>query len=324
MTEIRRRDLLALLGAAPLLPAVALAANDTGSLQAAIDRLAAQGGGELHLEPRQYIANIQIGEGVRLIGSDATVIRPANNSTVVDLVGDRARLENVRINATHPADNRRPLGLHGVRVQGSGCETRNCQAEGARFDSLYIRLRNSRYTDVAGRWLPSGRNSASIVNGHGIEFRGSLFQEAKGTYDARSVGSFDGVYVFDIEPNKGESVYDVSLRDCTFERLRPNPNSGVVIAYSRGGRPGPDGRANVALINTTFRGPGVSLRIKDHTTGVVRGISIIGANASGFLMANPPKDQTRLEDSIIRDVTAGAGLTSGIAIGATVIVNNIR
>ena len=199
-------------------------ADDTTSIQSAIDNAAANGGGTIIVPGGIYrVKAITIKDGVNFIGSGPklTVFRATEETkylitmkgglicdlTVYGTPTEETSGDNWVVGAKGIGQGSSALAVHVISVRDApnGAIISNVQAFEARYDCLYVRgSKGLRVRDCV--FNRAGRNVVSMV-GSDEDF----------VFSNCTIGSLWGLYHFDIEPGDGRYVRDGLFVNCTFD-----------------------------------------------------------------------------------------------------------
>lgn len=263
--------------------------DDSKAVQAAIDQ--AVGLGTIVYCPAgEYPIGIEIGDGVQIICESGTIFRAAGPSSVVRITGDNTALWNVEVLGSHNGQqSSRGLAAHCIEVRGSNVHVANVRSGGARYDSLYIRAGHDIRLHGCS-FGPTARNTCSIVKGADIWFQGCEFFQDRST----SSSEFNGLYLYDIEPEPPNEVVGVSHINCIFKTDLEHDYAGVILdsAANRAGEP------DVSFYGCRFiRGDQIAPAIRIRNGNVYRGLTLVNNTFEGMVLINDKL--IMLSDSIL-------------------------
>ena len=252
--------------------------DDSQAVQEAINR-ATRDGAVVYCPAGEYPIAIEIRNDVQVIGAPGTTFRAAGTRSVVRLTGDNASLWNVAVVGNRKEEPSKGLTAHCIEIRGSNARLENVHSGGGRYDSLYIRGGNG---IVVGRcsFGPTARNTCSIVKGSDIWFEDCEFFQNKSISSSR----FNGLYLYDIEPNGSDQVHSVTHIDCMFKTDLRDGYAGVILD-AQGNRE--TGDNDISFYGCTFaKGASLAPAIRIHHGRVYKGLTLIDNTFDGMVLAN--------------------------------------
>lgn len=263
--------------------------DDSKAVQAAIDQ-AVGPGAVVYCPAGEYPLGIEIGDGVQVICERGTIFRAAGPGSVVCVTGDNTGLWNVEVVGSHKGQqSSKGLAAHCIEVRGSNVHVANVRSGGARYDSLYLRAGHN-ITVHACSFGPTARNTCSIVKGADIWFQRCEFFQDRST----SSSEFNGLYLYDIEPEPPNEVVGVSHTSCIFKTDLEHDYAGVILdsAANRAGEP------DVSFYGCRFlRGDQIAPAIRIRNGKEYRGLTLVRNTFEGMVLIND--DLIVLTDSIL-------------------------
>lgn len=234
-----------------------LAIGTTTELQAVIDYMSASGGGKVTLPPVTIAANIKGKSNVTLEGSvlAGTMYTPATK------IISQGSGQNIQ--AIEPCFKARYLELDGRNSVGTQRASYNLAVaaddfEGfaivgsyARFDGIYVNNASKNAVIEHSEFKHVSRNVGSLVSCSNVTFNHCKFIE-----DSNIV---TGLYLFDVEPDAPNEVYDVFFNYCEFNKVNITYNSSVILKHTTS----PLNSMNVKFNHCAFRGY-TSIRINSN------------------------------------------------------------
>jgi len=252
--------------------------EDREAANRALREVSGAGGGVVFFPGGRYPVRLEVPDDVFIVGTPDTVLLPASPHVIVRLDGERCGLMSVRVSGARLDDPQRGRSSHCIEVRGSEVLLDRVTSGGARFDSLYIRADHS---VVARRcsFQPSARNSCSIVRGHGISFEDCSFHQDRSIRAER----LSGLYLYDIEPNRPDEVWDVSHIRCRFRNDLQDGYGGVILHARPGGRD-----SGVLFHRCEFlRGDRTATVIRPTGAPAYHGLTLVENRFEGGVLTNP-------------------------------------
>lgn len=288
--------------------------NVTDAVQRAADELAEQGGGVLYFPPGTYPLSLQVPDGVLVLGTEETILQAANARSVVVLVGRNCGIRDVRVVGSHPDDPGRGRAAYCIELRGREMVVDRVISGGARFDSLYIRCEGD-VVVTNSEFRPSARNTCSVVKGVGIHFQDCSFHQ-DGSVSSQNLS---GLYLYDIEPNRGDEVYDVSHIRCTYQN---DLRDGYASVLLHAGANRTTGDNSVLFYRCQFlRGRHVTAVIRISKGEVYRGLTLVENEFAGGVLTNDrPIRLSRSE--LIRNRHGGSRFGFNVRLDDVVVVGH--